>query len=104
MRTIPIGPLKGESKYEFHKRVLLWYQRLHGDMRVPYDFVMQWVDEWPEEMWDVKLGGLVGRIRGGRTWNNNKEDLASIAFRYDKQQDGAPGIDWETLKLASETF
>jgi hypothetical protein len=48
-RTIPTDPLKGESKYKFSKRVLLWYQRLHGDMLVIRSFIVQWTNEWPEK-------------------------------------------------------
>jgi hypothetical protein len=39
--TVPMGLLKGESKYDFHKRVLLWYQSLYGDMLVRYHFFVQ---------------------------------------------------------------
>ena len=44
------GPLAGETLYEFHRRCLLRYQQIYGDMPVRRSFIVPWTDEWACEM------------------------------------------------------
>jgi hypothetical protein len=42
---------------------LATYKELHGDMLVPRSFVVPSSEPWPEEMWEMKLGRTVNKIR-----------------------------------------
>ena len=94
------GPLAGETLYEFHRRCLLRYQQIYGDMRVRQSYIVPWTDEWACEMWDVKLGGLVNSIRHERRYIN--EDLAAIGFDYSAQINA--NVEWNVLKFALQTY
>ena len=94
------GPLAGETLYEFHRRCLLRYQQIYGDMRVHRSFIVPWTDEWACEMWDVKLGNLVHHIREERRYIN--EDLAAIGFDYSAQRNA--NVEWNVLKFALQTY
>jgi hypothetical protein len=40
------------------------YLHLHGDSRIPGDFIVPYESsDWPEELWDMELGTAVGKMR-----------------------------------------
>ena len=78
-----MGPLPGEGRYDWKKRMLLRFKELYGDMLVPAMFVVTYMDSWPEEMWGYRLGRLVNNIRSGLTLKSQKEDLISIGFEFE---------------------
>jgi hypothetical protein len=53
-------------------------------------FVVQWSNEWPEEMWGLRLGNRVSDVRNGGLHEDHRDELASIDFKYEKQRSGAP--------------
>lgn len=77
------------------------YQRLFGDMLVPLYFIIPWTDEWPEEMWDIRLGCSVIDIRRGNIYKDKKEELMAVGFDFSSQR---RDNGWEKIKLAFETF
>jgi hypothetical protein len=98
-----MGPLPGEDKFEFKKRILLRYKELHGNILVPRNFIVPWTDNWPEEMWGVKLGYVVHNIRSGADTKVNREELIAVGFIFEKQSKGF-GLGWARLKPALEHF
>ena len=105
--TIAEGPLPREDLFEFKKRMLLRYKELYGNMLVPQSFVVPWTDEWPEEMWRVKLGRAVNNIRNGGDHKDKREELIAIGFVFEKQAPGFQGqtaLGWDRLKPALEQF
>ena len=71
------------SRYCSMKSALLRYKELHGTMRVPATFIVPANDEsWPEEAWGMKLGTMVTKIRGGRIYNQQREELEGMGFDY----------------------
>jgi hypothetical protein len=94
-----MGPLKGESKYEFVKKSLLWYQRLHGDMLVTItrrcnyhngdvtitrSFVVPETANWPESIRGIKLGKIVNHIRSRNSFKDHREELEAMGIEYPK--------------------
>ena len=100
-RTVPIGPSGGETTYQFIKRILIRYKELYGNMLVPHTFVVLWTSDWPEDMWDVKLGLRVYNIRTGQDHKEHKKELLELGFQYEKVK---LSLEWETLKLAFLTY
>ena len=70
--------------FEEFKLALLTYKRLHGDTLVAFKFsVPENNDDWPAELWKMRLGEYVSRVRHGRRYSENREELESIGFDYD---------------------
>lgn len=89
IRTVPLG-----RGYEFHKRALLKYKELYGDIMVRHKFIIPWIDIWQEEMWGLKLGQLVCiQIRNQEKYKEQKEDLIRIGFNYHRQKISAHGFE-----------
>ena len=72
-------------------------------MLVPHIYVVPWTSDWPEDMWDVKLGGRVYSIRKGQDHKEHRKELSELGFQYEKQVVGRQG-DWETVKSAFLTY
>ena len=100
VRTREKGPLAGETLYQFHRRCLLRYQQIHGDMLVNITFIVPWSNEWACEMWDMKLGILVMNIRSSCRYMN--EDLAALGFDYSAQR--KENFKWDVFKFALQTY
>lgn len=90
------GPNHG---YALIRRTLLHYKMRYGDMLVPVRFSVPGEnDDWPKEMWDMKLGKVVQSIRAGRR-ADKKEDLLSIGFCF-----GISNQNFENIKAALLTY
>jgi hypothetical protein len=70
-------------------------------MKVKRHFVVEWNDLWPEDMWGLKLGNVVSRIRAGTVHKDKREELESIGFIFDNQ---SRVHGWDLIKLALETY
>ena len=69
--------------YASLRSALLRYKEIHGDMLVPYAFIVRADDvTWPEETWGMKLGRSAQRIRSGNIYVKRREELESIGFDY----------------------
>ena len=101
VRSVPLGKLSHETHYEFIKRCLLKYKELNGDMLVPFHYSIPWNENFPEEMWGLKLGRTVSRIRSDNNVSAHKDDLIAIGFIYSNQSNR---LGWDAVKIALETY
>jgi hypothetical protein len=75
------------AKFSFVRRTLVRYKELHGDMMVPRRFIVpDETDEWPEDMWSMKLGDVVNNIRRGISYVDRREELSAIGFCFGAAQ------------------
>ena len=78
---------RGPYGYESVKIALLKHQELYGDMLVKTKFnVPDEDDEWPCDLWGMKLGQLVSSIRRGKSYAYKRDDLESIGFDFNCQR------------------
>ena len=65
------------------KSALLKYEEIHGDMAVPFSFVVPADGDnlWPEETWGMRLGVTMSHMRNGNM-NDHLHQLESMGF-YD---------------------
>ena len=101
VRSVPQGRLNHETHFEFIKRCLLKYNEIHGNMLVTEMYLIPWNDIWAEEMWGVRLGKVVSKIRANRNFRINKDELTAIGFDYSKQTRRKC---WDIIKIALETY
>ena len=65
------------------KLALLTYNKLHGSMVVPSEFVVPHdSDEWPDELWGLNLGNIVLEIREGVSRMSMRAELQAMGFVY----------------------
>ena len=79
-RTLPMGPSEGETKFDFFKRMVIHYKMLHGTSKIPDYFVVPWTNEWPADMWDVRLGQRVYDLRRRGSFKAKTQDLADLGI------------------------
>ena len=101
VRSVPMGKLSHETKYEFVKRCLLKYKELKGDMLVTTEYSIPWNESYPEEMWGLRLGYSVANIRNCGSFSAHKDELIAIGFIYSKQKNT---FGWDAIKIALETY
>ena len=82
--------------YELTREMLVEYKRQFGHMMIPRGFVIPDNEDWPEEMWDQKLGRVAELIRYG-SYADKRQDLISIGFDYTAKQ---TKFDFECVKIA----
>ena len=87
-----------KAKYDILKRSLLRYKELYGDMLVPKYFVVPNDDnEWPSDLWGMKLGIAVRNVRGKKgSFSDKKEELVSLGFVYTLSK----RFDYECVRIA----
>ena len=65
---------------------LVAYKKLHGDLEVPYRFVVPSEAPWPKEAWGLKLGSRVSDIRSHETHVKDeperRAELDAMGFRW----------------------
>ena len=66
------------------------------------NLLVPWSDDWPEEMWDMKLGLLTRDTRCKGLHLTKKVELVDIGFNYDRQ--APPYYGWDKISLALRTF
>ena len=103
LRTVAKGSLHSETLFEFHKRCLLKYKELHGNITIKQKFTVPWNDSWPEEMWDMRLGKLLTTIRQMKIHLSKKEELIAIGVCYDNQN-SERFYGWDNISLALTTY
>ena len=82
--------------YELTREMLVEYKRQFGHMVIPREFVIPDNEDWPEEMWDQKLGSIAELIRYG-SYAERRQDLISIGFEYTAKQ---TKFDFQCVKIA----
>ena len=100
-RTSKMGRKDGETLFEYHCRCLSTYKEIYSNLLVPQKFVVPWSKDWPQEMWDLKLGRKVCDIRVGKQHAIYREELIALGFDFSKRRNV---IEWVTTKLALETY
>ena len=83
------------------KRALLAYKSLHGNLLVPKLFVIPKGREWPEDLWEIKLGCVVSNIRNNGQYSTYRSELEEMGFNFDSQR---AAYGWETVKHALLTY
>jgi hypothetical protein len=82
--------------YDDVKMALLNYKAVNGNMLVPQKFVIP-VDstDFPEEIWEMRLGSVVKEIRAG-VYSEKREELTSLGFTYVVRKK----FDYDSVKVA----
>ena len=90
-----VGPVaKRRLRFEEKVAALLRYKELHGDMLVPCKFEVPESEEWPEELWKMRLGTFVTNVRFGRGCKQKESDiLRSLGFNFEPQYANRYGFD-----------
>ena len=88
---------------EVVKQALLAYKKLHHNLLVPHRFTIPEGDpNYPKEVWGMRLGKMVNKIRRARHYEEHKKELLGMSFDFDKQV-GDVSVLMEAL-LAYERF
>ncbi|KAF0690249.1 hypothetical protein As57867_018284, partial [Aphanomyces stellatus] len=77
------------------------YKTLHGDFLVPINFIIPQNDEWPEALWDKKLGFIVRGFRAAQDSmpENRRAELDAMGFVWN-----VPVDNWARKIAAFEIF
>ena len=81
-RSVKIGCKDGETLFNYHFRCLFAYKEIYGNLLVKQKYVVPWSIDWPEDMWGLKLGNLVSKIRGNSQYKNHTEELTALGFVF----------------------
>jgi hypothetical protein len=98
-----------ERQWEVAKGVLAKYKQLHGDLEVPFRFVVPESEEWREEMWGKKLGKTVNQIRTPKYFVRDSQErrqwLEEAGFRFETAgiDQAANDEQWENKVLPAIT-
>jgi hypothetical protein len=75
-----------EWRWEEVNGALLAYQEVHGDLQVPYAFVVPSDAPWPEEAWGMKLGHRLHHIRASeqhvKDYPERRAELDAMGFHW----------------------
>jgi hypothetical protein len=93
-----------KKRYGFDNVVsaLLTYKSIYGDMLVPSSFIVPENDDddrWSPSQRGMRLGKIVGNIRNGGAYEEQKSYLASIGFDF-----GSQFTSWEELSAALSAY
>ena len=102
-RSIAKGLLHNETLFEFDMRCLLKYKELYGHITIKHTFTVPWNDNWPEEMWDLRLGNKLNKIRMMKLHRDKKEELSAIGVCYEEQIP-LRNYGWDNISLALKTY
>ena len=100
-RAVPMGPLEGETDYDYNLRALKWFFGVYGHMRVSRYFYIPYALGIRQELWGHGLGDIVHRIRNDGKYKDKREELEAAGFDFGTQEGGA-GFKkgWDVLKPA----
>jgi hypothetical protein len=92
-----------ERRWEEVRAALLAYQEVHGDLEVPYAFVVPSEAPWPEEAWGMKLGHRVSQIRDQEHYVKHhperRAELDALGFVWDDLERR-----WEEVLAALQAY
>jgi hypothetical protein len=87
---------------QWEKKVLpaiTTYKQVHGDLQVPFDFIVPSSGKWEEGLWNMRLGTAVNRIRTNSNfvWGrpDRQKQLDKLGFVWDEFE-----RQWEVVKEA----
>jgi hypothetical protein len=91
---------------QWEKKVLpaiTTYKQVHGNLQVPYEYVVPLSGEWGEGLWNMRLGAAVNTIRPYSTFVRDRPDqekqLDDLGFVWDEF-----ARQWEVVKEALATY
>ena len=70
--------------WENVKRALLAYKLLCRDLLVPFNFVIPENADWPKDLWGMKLGFTVNKIRNNGAYSTYRDELEQMDFPFDR--------------------
>jgi hypothetical protein len=65
------------------------YKEIYGDMHVRVGYRIPSIclnNEWPDEVWGMRLGTVVSSIRAGKSFMSYREEFAKVGFDLRKQK------------------
>jgi hypothetical protein len=72
-------PLVASYVWEASRKALLIYKQIHGNLLVPYKFTVPSDDDrWTSDLWDMKLGRVVNRIRNSNDYSDHMDELVEM--------------------------
>jgi hypothetical protein len=72
--------------YDFVKLALLKYKEIYGNMLVTGTFIIPTnSSDFPEEFWEMRLGGTVSHIRSQNGYAEHKDELIALGFDFEYQ-------------------
>ena len=75
-----------ERRWEEVLAALLAYQEVHGDLEVPYRFVVPSEAPWAKEAWGMQLGERMNNIRNAEHYVKHhperRAELDALGFRW----------------------
>jgi hypothetical protein len=87
---------------QWEKKVLpaiTTYKQVHGDLQVPFEYVVPSGGEWDPGLWNMRLGTAVNHIRTNSTFVRERPDrqkqLEELGFVWDEME-----RQWEVVKGA----
>ena len=83
------------------KCALLTYRLQYNDLNVPSRFVIPNSRDWAEDLWGMKLGSTVSRIRNRGDYSTYRGELQEMGFSFDSQR---TVHGWEKVSRALLTY
>jgi hypothetical protein len=78
---------KRYMNYNLVKTALLKYKEIYGNMLVKHTFIIPTnSSDFPEEFWEIRLGGHVNMIRNNNAYAENKDELIALGFDFEYQK------------------
>ena len=79
-----------ERRWELVRDALAVYKEVHGDLEVPWKFVVPSAAPWPAEAWGLQLGHSVKNIRARGDFAKKEHlerraELDAMGFRWRRQ-------------------
>ena len=93
-----MGPL---GNWPLVKEALLSYHRIYGHYNIPCQFVIPSMSlDWPESVWDLKLGTIVRDMRSKDSYRDQRGELEDMGFDFQTTRDRQ----YEVTKIALNTY
>lgn len=76
-----------QAKFELLKTALICYKNKpeYGNLPINSKFVIPRTNDWPEEIWGVKLGSAISDIRRGKS-REKEQELRDIGFELKRRK------------------
>jgi YidC/Oxa1 family membrane protein insertase len=75
-----MGPLEGETEYDYNLRALKWFFGVYGHMRVGQYFYIPYALGVSQELWGHGLGNVVHRIRSDGKYKGKRDQFSREAM------------------------
>ncbi len=99
------GMVWSDEEYQVGRieRGLTTYKAMYGDVRIPSLFVVPHGDgRWDRDLWDMKLGNAVQRIRNGGVFEAHRSRFEALGLTFDRWNE--PQYPFALVRQALESF